>query len=142
MAQKLPQHVADRWGRVVDRYLYSSQQSPYSSLIHSGYYPRFPDFCKFVSDVFESMQYKATTGTRTLQTRARGRARSLATQADEKPADSKEAKKSGESSAKGPPSCTFCKGSHVVSNCTAFLEQGTDAKKTFAKKHGMCFGCL
>ena len=50
MAKKLPQYVADRWNRMVDRSLYVGGQNPYQYNYQlEGRYPSFTDFCQFVS---------------------------------------------------------------------------------------------
>ena len=39
--KKLPRYIADRWNRIVDRWLYDTADSRY---------PPFSEFCKFISD--------------------------------------------------------------------------------------------
>lgn len=41
-----------------------------------------------------------------------------------------------------PPFCTFCKGSHYIDKCDQFLKLPPSERKTFAKSHGLCYGCL
>ena len=51
MVKKLPYYLADRWNRIVDKYLYNWRQNPYDYASQpQGRYPVFSEFCRFVSD--------------------------------------------------------------------------------------------
>ena len=142
MAKKLPQYVADRWNRVVDRSLYVSGQNPYQYTYQAdGQYPSFTQFCEFVSA--EARIACGPCNTRSMTSQANNKPERYRKSATFSTHASSSSLESGERQMrKDLPKCSFCKAAHHISRCEAFLNQDVDTKKAFAMANGLCFGCL
>ncbi len=147
---KLPRYIADRWNRVIDRWLYKDERGQSSYLmLTQGRYPPFSAFCQFIEDEarvacgpgnVSSLSTKKDTqdkkaGSFTSQTNARNADKS---NKDVQPEKSSAVNKTPSQ----PQSCLFCKSPHTTDRCQKFLQKPADEKKTFASAHGLCFGCL
>ena len=148
---KLPRYVADRWNRVVDRWLYTTDRERSSHLIlTSGHYPPFSAFCQFIEDearvacgpgnVSFLLMKKGTLGQPGNETRSnKKKAGSFVSQVtDTRPADKpiKDNKPVNSSTATSmnkmtsQPQCSFCKSPHTIDSCQKFLKKPADEKET------------
>jgi hypothetical protein len=155
---KLPRYIADRWNRVIDRWLYKDEREQSSYLLLTqGRYPPFSAFCRFIEDearvacgpgnVSSLSTMKGAQGQSVQQTKSdKRKAGSFVSQAnestDESTKDVKPEKSSTANKTTSQPQCLFCKSPHTIDKCQKFLKKPGDEKKTFVSAHGLCFGCL
>eukprot|EP00057_Strongylocentrotus_purpuratus_P002977 XP_003725633.2 PREDICTED: uncharacterized protein LOC100892397 [Strongylocentrotus purpuratus] len=113
---KLPDWLVARWGRTVARYRQDTVA-----------FPPFSIFARFVNDEATIAcdpvtSFQMPKGERKLPT-----ARAFGT--DARKSNSK-------------PSCSFCKGTHRLEDCSTFKVETLDSRKEFVKEQRLCFGCL
>ena len=133
MLRKMPRYIVDRWNRIIDKWLYGTEQEKREHGEHfEGSFPPFSTFCRFVSDEARiacgpgliGMETKSQTKFNDTQ---RGKISSFTTasQAKEK-----------------TPYCNICAGEHPGAECKIFLGMNVDDRRAIALKKGVCFKCL
>ena len=169
LIEKLPKYLADRWNRVIDRWLYGPERGQDTSLMmSSGCYPPFSTFCQFISDesriacgpgyVYSTQSTKKAPQTQSqfgqMSRPGKPKVGSFASQTATATTDTdiqsaKKTKKDGSTGASTNKTagaqqlqCLHCKGQHYLDQCQGFLAKTAEDKKVFASSHGLCFGCL
>ena len=150
--RKLPRYIVDRWNRIIDNWLYDSEDT-----YTCGQYPPFATFCDFIKK--EARVACGPGNVRTTETRrddtyrqprrsdtSYQKAHSFISHAANKQcSQSQDEKGTSIISTSNKPhnyTCIKCKESHFLDACKEFLKMSVDDRKSFASSKGLCFGCL
>ena len=141
LVKKIPRYLADRWNRIVDRFIFGTEteRESYGDNFE-GSFPPFAEFTKFIANEARIACGPGLIGLEpskdTRDDKARQRAaRSFATNTSTAPSTSPD-------STPRKPYCNVCRGEHYAENCEKFRNMNIDERRQEAKKKGFCFKCL
>ena len=140
LVQKLPRYMSQRWARIVDSWLYGNENTGHS---YQGPYPPLAVFCRFLANEARiacgpgnvSAPAEKLDRNRTWKPKAKSTALASQTSTtNDKTAETPKPQRQVQ--------CCFCKGGHYVDKCDKWSKLPTDERKDWARKNGVCFGCL
>nr|XP_054775363.1 uncharacterized protein LOC129283739 [Lytechinus pictus] len=117
LLSKLPDWLTFRWGRKVVQWRRDTNS--------------FPPFPVFVNFIVEEAEVASVSVMSVQEKKPSSKARTLSTGVQKKDEGSKK-----------KFACLFCKGQHLLAECTSFASQPMEEKRKFVHKCNLCFGCL
>ena len=146
LLKKLPRYLADRWNRIVDRWLFGTEadREEHGDL-YVGTFPPFAEFSKFIanesriacgpgligiSNSNEKISYAENQRSKS--------ARILATSTASGPSITSSASET----ATRKPYCNVCAADHFAEDCEMFRNMKIEERREVAKRKGFCFKCL